>query len=57
MDGWMNRMNDGWRDRHVLWASPPRTGSGPSVTTGDTVRQLTVTQKLPLEEVLRDHRG
>ena len=57
MDGWKNRMNDGWTDRHVLWGSPPRSGSGPSVTTGHIVRQLTVTQKLPLEEVLGDHRG
>ena len=57
MDGWMDRMNDGWTDRHVLRASPPRMGPGPSVTTDHTVRQLTVTLELPLEEVLKDHRG
>ena len=42
----MNRMNDGWTDRHVLWASPPRTGSDPSVTA-----------EAALEEVLRDTKG
>ena len=50
MDGWMDRMNDGWTDKHVLWASPPRTGSGPSVTTGHAVRPLTVTLELPWRE-------